>query len=116
MFDFTLNASNPPTLPTQGLFPLSPLPTMPDLTDKRAWQKHTMSRLYDLSTAEDPKIALSALEKIAKTSVADLMSPTVQINYQTKTTEELESQLLNKINRILGTNTQPLIEAEYSTL
>lgn len=116
MFDFSLNAANPPTLPAQGLFQPSPLPTMPDLTDKRAWQKHTMSRLYDLSTAEDPKIALSALEKIAKTSVADLMSPTIQVNYQSKSTEELEHQLLNKINRILGTNTQPLIEAEYSTL
>ena len=113
MFDFTLNAQALPAQPpSQALF--SATPTMPDLSDKRAWQRHTMARLYDLSLAEDAKISLSALEKIAKTSVADLMSPTVQINYQAKTTEELETTLLEKINRILGTNTQPAIDAEYS--
>lgn len=115
MFNFDVGFSNTSTLFAPPPAPV-PIAQMPDLTDKRAWQRHTMARLYDLSTAEDPKIALSALDKIAKTSVADLMTPTVQINYQTKSTEELESALLNKINKILGANTQPALEADFTTL
>lgn len=100
MFDFTLNTQSLPAQPpAQALF--SSTPTMPDLADKRAWQRHTMARLYDLSLAEDAKISLSALEKIAKTSVADLMSPTVQINYQAKTTEELQQELVRRVEKII---------------
>lgn len=75
---------------------------VPDLDDRRAWQKHTMTMLYKHSFDPDPKISLQALDKIAKTSVAGLSEERVVMDVRSKSMDELKSLLFDKVHSILA--------------
>lgn len=75
---------------------------MPDLDDRRGWQKHTMSMLYRHSFDPDPKISLQALDKISKTSVAGLAEERVVMDVRNKSVDELKSLLFDKVHTILA--------------
>lgn len=74
----------------------------PDLDDRRAWQKHTMTMLYKHSFDPDPKISLQALDKIAKTSVAGLTEERVVMDVRSKSMDELKTLLFDKVQSILA--------------
>ena len=75
---------------------------VPDLDDRRAWQKHTMTLLYKHSFDPDPKISLQALDKIAKTSVAGLSEERVIMDVRSKSMDELKTLLFDKVQSILA--------------
>lgn len=75
---------------------------MPDLDDRRGWQQHTMMMLYKHSFDPDPKVALQALDKIAKTSVAGLSEERVVMDVRSKSIDELKSLLFDKVHTILA--------------
>lgn len=75
---------------------------MPDLDDRRGWQKHTMGMLYKHSFDPDPKVSLQALDKIAKTSVAGLAEERVVMDVRNRSMDELKSLLFDKVHTILA--------------
>lgn len=91
MFDFSDNL-------------LSAVPTTapkPMLDDKLGWQNHVMDKLYEFSINPDPKVALPALDKLAKTSVVGLTEEKPQVVLSLKSTSELQDEAMALIRRIV---------------
>lgn len=68
---------------------------------KEEWQNYVMSRYFELASDIDPKISKPALDALAKTNVVGLMEERVEVNINTRSTVELETELLTKIDKIL---------------
>lgn len=77
-------------------------PSMPDLDDRAAWQRHVMQKNYELSNSTDPDIVAKALDRIAKTSVVGLYEERVQVNVDSMTREQVQERLQQLADRILG--------------
>ena len=58
-----------------------------------------MSKYFELTLEEDPKIVKSALDSLAKTSIVGLAVEKTEINLNTLPTQELESELLQALKK-----------------
>ena len=63
------------------------------------WQSYVMSKYFELTLEEDPKIVKSALDSLAKTSIVGLAVEKTEININTLPTQELESELLQALKK-----------------
>lgn len=103
--------STAPTLPALRALELTlkkydaPLPAT-----KEAWQAFVMAKYFEQANDIDPKISKPALDALAKTNVVGLHQEVQEININTKTTIELEGELMQKINQILRRQNEKVIE------
>lgn len=86
---------------------------------REAWQNFCMYKYFELANDPDPKISKPAVDSLAKTSIVGLMSDRTEININTKSTEELEGTLLNKIAQIMNRgkyahSEADVVDAEYT--
>lgn len=82
----------------------APLPA-----SKESWQSFVMAKYFEQANDIDPKISKPALDALAKTNIVGLHQEVQEININTKTTIELESELMEKINRVLRKQNERVI-------
>ena len=82
----------------------APLPA-----SKEAWQSFIMAKYFEQANDIDPKISKPALDALAKTNVVGLHTEVQEININTRTTLELESELAQKISQILHRQNEKVI-------
>jgi hypothetical protein len=103
--------STAPTLPALRALEQSlkkydaPLPA-----SKEAWQAFVMAKYFEQANDIDPKVSKPALDALAKTNIVALHQEVQEININTKTTIELEGELMQKIDQILRKNQEKIIE------
>lgn len=78
---------------------------------KQQWQNYVMDQWYRMSKDPDPKVAKSALDSLAKSSVVGLMVEQKEININTKSTVELEEELLRLVGNVLNRRDEKVINA-----
>ena len=83
----------------------APLPA-----SKEAWQAFVMAKYFEQANDIDPKISKPALDALAKTNIVGLHQEVQEININTKTTIELEGELMQKIDQILRRQNEKVIE------
>jgi len=80
--------------------------------NKDQWQSYVMYKYFELTLDPDPKISKPALDAIAKTNVVGLHNEVQEININTKSTVELESELMQMISGVLRRQDEKVIEGE----
>lgn len=83
----------------------APLPA-----SKEAWQAFVMAKYFEQANDIDPKISKPALDALAKTNIVGLHQEVQEININTKTTIELEGELMQKIDAVLRRQNEKVIE------
>lgn len=79
---------------------------------KEAWQNFCMYKYFELANDPDPKISKPALDSLAKTSVVGLHEERQEININTKSTIELQSEALTLLRSIAKRGEEKVIEGE----
>lgn len=75
---------------------------------KEQWQSYIMYKYFELSLDPDPKISKPALDALAKTNIVGLHEDKQEISITTKSTVEIETELLTLIQRLV--NKKPVQE------
>jgi hypothetical protein len=79
---------------------------------KEAWQNFCMYKYFELANDADPKISKPALDSLAKTSIVGLHEERQEININTKSTIELQSEALMLLRSIAKRGEEKVIEGE----
>lgn len=80
--------------------------------NKDQWQSYVMYKYFELTLDTDPKVSKPALDALAKTNVVGLHTEVQEININTKSTVELESELLGLVSGVLRRQNEKVIEGE----
>ena len=80
--------------------------------NKDQWQSYVMYKYFEMSLDTDPKVSKPALDAIAKTNIVGLHTEVQEININTKSTIDLESELLGLISGVLRRQDEKVIEGE----
>ena len=79
---------------------------------KEQWQNYVMKQYFMLSTDPDPKISKPALDALAKTNLVGLHTEVQEININTKSTIELEGELMGLVASVVRRQNEKVIEGE----
>lgn len=74
--------------------------TMP--VTQEQWQNFILFKYHQLANDPDPKVAKPALDSLAKTNVVGLTNERVEVNINSKSTEELEKTLREALEKYMG--------------
>lgn len=82
---------------------------------REQWQNYVLLKYFEQSQDVDPKISKPALDALAKTTVVGLHVEQKEISITTRSTVELETELMAKLSQILGkTKREEVIEGEWT--
>ena len=74
---------------------------------KEQWQNYLMKQYFVMSQDPDPKVSKPALDALAKTNIVGLHTDVQEININTKSTVEIEADLLSLVQRLAYKKTSP---------
>jgi hypothetical protein len=85
---------------------------------KEQWQNFVMTKYYELTLDPDPKVSKPALDALAKTNIVGLHTEVQEININTKSTVEIEADLLSLVQRLANKEPQPeeVLDGDFEEL
>ena len=85
---------------------------------KEQWQNYLMKQYFVMSQDPDPKVSKPALDALAKTNIVGLHEEKVEVNISTRSTIEIESDLLSLVQRLANKEPQPeeVLDGDFEEL
>ena len=85
---------------------------------KEQWQNFVMKQYFVMAGDIDPKISKPALDALAKTNIVGLHEEKVEVSISTRSTIEIESDLLSLVQRLAGKKPMPeeALDGEFEEL
>jgi hypothetical protein len=85
---------------------------------KEQWQNYLMKQYFVMSQDPDPKVSKPALDALAKTNIVGLHTEVQEININTKSTVEIEADLLSLVQRLANKEPQPeeVLDGDFEEL
>ena len=85
---------------------------------KEQWQNYLMKQYFVMSQDPDPKVSKPALDALAKTNIVGLHTEVQEININTKSTVEIEADLLSLVQRLANKKPQPeeVLDGDFEEL
>lgn len=80
---------------------------------KEQWQNFVMQKYFEQANDIDPKVSKPALDALAKTSMVGLHEERKEINLEIKSSIELQSELLQTIQKLTSKTEEKVIEGEW---
>lgn len=85
---------------------------------KEQWQNYLMKQYFVMSQDPDPKVSKPALDALAKTNIVGLHTDVQEININTKSTVEIEADLLSLVQRLVHkkTSAEEVLDGDFEEI